>query len=145
MLTNRFDHFNFEPYQFHEFPKYVVHGGKDCLVKNEQEETALLATKIEYDAQNWEELKSKAKKLNLKFENDWSLEKLSACVKKTEADREYALQFADDISSNHLKNSDESLSEEDERESLFAQAQARGIHLDKRWGVDKIKTVLNSK
>lgn len=128
-MPSRYDGFDFAPYQFREYPKQVKHGGKDYFVNDAQEEAEILSKKVEYDVKDFEKLKTKAKLLGVKFGNDWPLEKLTAYVKKAEADKEFA-QFTEEPS------------EDGEKTALLARAEVLGITVDKRWGSEKIKAAL---
>jgi hypothetical protein len=83
---NRYSNFEFEPYQFQEFPKAVKHNDKNYVVSSAEEEAALKATVRDYR----KEAMQRAEELKLEIPEGWEVDKIQALIKKTESDIEFA-------------------------------------------------------
>ena len=84
-LTNRYSNFDFPDYVYHEYPKAVLHNGKNYVVNDAEEEKALKAKVRDFR----KEALDRAKELKLEIPDDWKLEKIQAFIKKAEADLEF--------------------------------------------------------
>lgn len=85
-LTNRYSAMDFGEYKFQEFPKAVTHNGKVHVVNDVEEEKALKAKVRDYR----KEAIDRANELKLDIPDEWSLEKIQAMIRKTEADIEFS-------------------------------------------------------